>query len=161
MFFDWLIHIGIKLFIICLSLKLFCLIYNVYVTCIAFVKLLFMFTAFVLIENYIHPLESFVVSKITVVRYIRIQEGQLRIHLVLNSTSYLCHFVEYYSRASVYSTEAPTIVSVSKKKKEKNYALKHLELLIVGLGDRTPCPLPISAFLFFKGVFILFENLFH
>ena len=31
MFIDWLIHIGIELFIICLSLKCFCLIYNVYV----------------------------------------------------------------------------------------------------------------------------------
>ena len=52
MFIDWLIHIGIELFIICLSLKLFCLINNVYVTCISFAQLISMFIGFVLIENY-------------------------------------------------------------------------------------------------------------
>ena len=54
MFIDWLILTGIELFIICLSLKLFCLIYNVYVTCISFANLLFMFINFALIENYIY-----------------------------------------------------------------------------------------------------------
>ena len=40
------------------------LIYNVYVTRISFANLLFMFIAFILIENYTYPLESFVISKI-------------------------------------------------------------------------------------------------
>ena len=65
-----------RVFIICLTLKLFCLIYNVYVTRMSFANLLFMFITFVLIENY---------RSTEIIRgfeeYICIQEGQLRIHL--------------------------------------------------------------------------------
>ena len=65
MFNDWLIHTDIEVFIVCLSLQLFCLIYNVYVTCTFFANLLFMFITSGLIVNYMYSLESFVILKNT------------------------------------------------------------------------------------------------
>ena len=60
------------------------MIYKVYVMCISFANLLFMFITFVLIENYVSTgiIRGFE-------EYIRIQEGQLRIYLVLNLTGRL------------------------------------------------------------------------
>ena len=83
MFIDWLIHTGIELFIICLSSKLFCLIHIVYVTCISFANLLFMFITSVLIENYISTgiIRGFE-------EYVRIQEDPLRIYLSFRFNRY-------------------------------------------------------------------------